>query len=300
MIKGLSVEYPVKDSSLSLGVSRSGYYWWLKSRASQRKREESQLRQEITTIFEQNRKRYGSPRVTRALRAAGRKVGENRVARLMRQEKLIARRKRAFRPKTTVSSRSAQPNRIVGQEPAGPDRIWVSDITYVATAEGWLYLAVILDLFSRRVVGWKLGESLAVELVGTALHNALFLRQPPSGLIFHSDRGCQYTSQAVGEKLRTLGVRQSMSAQGNCYDNARVEAFFSSLKTECFPLSNCFASKAQARREIFEYIEIYYNNQRLHSALNYHTPHQYEAAWKAETNALFERKEIKNTNQIPA
>jgi transposase InsO family protein len=122
-----------------------------------------------------------------------------------------------------------------------------------------------------------------------------FLRQPSSGLIFHSDRGCQYTSQAVGEKLQALGVLQSMSAQGNSYDNARIEAFFSSLKTECFPLSNCFASKAQARREIFEYIEIYYNNQRLHSALDYHTPHQYEAAWKAETNTLAKEKINKRT-----
>ena len=123
-------------------------------------------------------------------------------------------------------------------EPTGPDQNWVSDITYVATAEGRLYLAVMLDLFSRRVVGWKLGDSSASELVEAALQNALFLRQPSNGLIFHSDRGCQYTSQAVRDKLCAIGVVQSMSAQGNCYDNARVEAFFSSLKTECFPLSN--------------------------------------------------------------
>jgi putative transposase len=282
MIKELSVDYPVKDSCLQLGVSRSGYYQWLKSTPSQRQCQESQLRQEITTLFEQNRKRYGSPRITQALRAAGRKVGKNRVARLMRQHKLVARSKRVFRPKTTVTSGIAEPNRIAALEPAGPDQIWVSDITYVATAEGWLYLAVILDLFSRRVVGWKLGDSLGSELVEIALQNALLLRQAPGGLIFHSDRGCQYSSQAVREKLRILGVVQSMSAQGNCYDNARAEAFFSSLKTECFPLSNCFASKTQARREIFEYIEIFYNNQRLHSALGYQSPNVYEAVWKAE------------------
>ena len=212
----------------------------------------------------------------------------------MRQQQLVARPKRAFRPKTTVVSGSAAPNRIAAIQPAGADQIWVSDITCVATAEGWLYLSVILDLFSRRVVGWKLGDSLATELVETALQNALLLRQPSSGLIFHSDRGCQYTSQPAREKLRTLGVLQSMSAQGNCYDNARVEAFFSSLKTECFPLSNCFAAKAQARCEIFEYIEIYYSNQRLHSALDYHTPHQYEAAWKAERNHPLQREEKKH------
>jgi putative transposase len=296
MIKSLSVDYPIRESCVSLGVSRSGYYQWLRSSPSQRQRQESQLRQEITTIFKQNRRRYGSPRVTRSLRAAGRKVGEKRVARLMRQQKLVARPKRAFRPKTTLASGSAEPNRIAALEANGPDQVWVSDITYVATTEGWLYLAVILDLFSRRVVGWKLGESLGSELVETALHNALWLRQPPGGLIFHSDRGCQYSSQAVRRKLRALGVLQSMSAQGNCYDNARAEAFFSSLKTECFPLENCFASKAQARREIFEYIEIYYNNQRLHSALDYQTPKQYEAAWKAAKSTFSKKKETKNTN----
>jgi putative transposase len=213
----------------------------------------------------------------------------------MRQQKLVARPKRAFRPKTTLASGSAEPNRIAALEANGPDQVWVSDITYVATTEGWLYLAVILDLFSRRVVGWKLGESLGSELVETALQNALWLREPPGGLIFHSDRGCQYSSQAVRRKLRALGVLQSMSAQGNCYDNARAEAFFSSLKTECFPLNNCFASKAQARREIFEYIEIYYNNQRLHSALDYQTPKQYEAAWKAAKSIFFEGKSKQKT-----
>ena len=299
MIKELSVDYPIEDSCVSLGVARSGYYQWLKRTPSRRQRQESQLRQEITTLFAQHRKRYGSPRITQALRASGRQVGKNRVARLMRQAKLVARPKRAFRPKTTQAASQCEPNRIEDQEPAGPDQIWVSDITYVATVEGWLYLAVILDLFSRRVVGWKLGESLEAELVGTALHNALLLRQPPSGLIFHSDRGCQYTSQAVREKLRAIRVVQSMSAQGNCYDNARVEAFFSSLKTECFPLSNCFASKAQARREIFEYIEIYYNNQRLHSALAYQTPKGYEATWEAQ-RSTFSKKKLKNNKLNPS
>jgi transposase InsO family protein len=298
MIQRLSVEYPVKQSCVSLGVSRSGYYQWLKNIPSQRKHQESRLRQEITTIFEHNRRRYGSPRVTRVLRAAGRKVGKNRVARLMRQQKLLARAKRAFRPKTTVASARAEPNRIAGREPAGLDQIWVSDITYVATAEGWLYLAVILDLFSRRVVGWKLGESLGSELVEIALQNALVLRQPPSGLILHSDRGCQYSSQAVRQRLRSLGILQSMSAQGNCYDNARAEAFFSSLKSECFPLQNCFAAKDQARREIFEYIEVYYNNQRLHSALGYQTPKQYEAACKADQNTFFRRKRNLKNNKL--
>jgi transposase InsO family protein len=289
MIEELSVEYQVKESCAALGVSRSGYYQWKKGAVGPRAQQQQRLVAEIQTIFEQNHQRYGSPRVSRELWSRGQRVGKNRVARLMRERQLVARKKRAFRPKTTVAGQRAEPNRIATLEPQKPDQIWLSDITYVATAEGWLYLAVILDLFSRRVVGWKLGESLEAELVATALQNAFLLRQPPSGLIFHSDRGCQYTSQALRDKLCAIGVLQSMSAQGNCYDNARVEAFFSSLKTECFPLSNCFASKAQARREIFEYIEIYYNNQRLHSALAYQTPKGYETAWEAERITFSEK-----------
>jgi Integrase core domain len=146
--------------------------------------------------------------------------------------------------------------------------------------EGWLYLAVILDLFSRRVVGWKLGESLEAELVVAALRNALVLRQPDQGLYFHSDRGSQYSSEAVRKPLSVIGAKQSMSGVGNCYDNAAVEAFFSTLKTECFPDNQVFRSRAQARCEIFEYIEVYYSNQRLHSALGYQTPCQYETQFK--------------------
>ena len=223
-----------------------------------------------------------------------------------------ARRKKAFRPRTTLPGQGAAPNLIKELEPSAPDQVWASDITYVATLEGWLYLAVILDLFSRRVVGWKLGETLEAELVVTALRNALVLRQPDEGLYFHSDRGSQYSSQAgmithaVVQKiegteglhtisalthpqivqllrrkpLSVIGANLSMSGVGNCYDNAQAEAFFSTLKTECFPDNQSFASRAQARREIFEYIEVYYNNQRLHSALGYKAPCQYETEFK--------------------
>jgi hypothetical protein len=160
--------------------------------------------------------------------------------------------------------------------PSQPDQIWVSDITYVATRQGWLFLAVILDFFSRLVVGWKLGESLEAVLVATALQNALARRDPPRGLIFHSDQGCQYSSQAVRKPLTLLGIQPSMSARGNCYENATAEAFFSTLKAEAFPSEQVFATKAEARRELFEYIEGYYNNQRLHSSLGYQTPRQFE------------------------
>jgi transposase InsO family protein len=180
---------------------------------------------------------------------------------------------------------------IKGLEPSAPDQVWVSDITYVATLEGWLYLAVILDLFSRKVLGWKLGETLEAELVVAALKNALRLRQPDPGLYFHSDQGSQYSSQALQKPLAVIGAVPSMSGVGNCYDNATAEAFFSTLKTECFPLSNCFESRAQARRTIFEYIEVYYNNQRLHSALGYQSPGQYEIGLSTrKKNHFFERK----------
>ena len=176
MIEGLSVQYPVKDCCLALDVPRSGYYQWKKTPPSARALEERELCQELEKLFKENRGRYGSPRMTRALREKGHRVGKNRVARLMRERKLAARKKRAFRPKTTRSVEVAVPNHIADLEALAPDQIWVSDITYVATAEGWLYLAIILDLFSRRVVGWKLGESLDASLVCTALQNALVLR----------------------------------------------------------------------------------------------------------------------------
>jgi transposase InsO family protein len=191
-----------------------------------------------------------------------------------------ARRKRAFRPRTTQAGATAAPNLLKGVEPSGPDQIWASDITYVATRDGWLYLAVILDLFSRKVVGWKVGDTLEAALVVTALQNALARRQPRRGLIFHSDRGSQYSSEAVKQLLTLLGAHLSMSGRGNCYDNATVEAFFSTLKTEAFPSDQVFATKAAARQELFEYIEVYYNNLRLHSGLGYRTPRQYETEFK--------------------
>jgi transposase InsO family protein len=251
--------------------------------------------QKIERVFKAHAQRYGSPRVTRALRQEGRRVGKNRVARLMRQQQLVARKKRAFRPKTTVAAQRAEPNRIAHLVPERPNQIWVSDITYVATAEGWLYLAVILDLFSRRVVGWKLDDRLEAGLVHQALQNALVLRQPRVGLYFHSDRGCQYTSQLVRKPLEVIQAIPSMSAPGNCYDNAKAEAFFSSLKTECFPVSNCFESKAQARRTIFEYLEVYYNNQRLHSALGYQSPRQYESRYQPEKRTTFSKEKVTAT-----
>jgi transposase InsO family protein len=290
MIRTLSVEYGIKEGCEALRVSRSGYYQWQKAEPSEREREEAELVKQIRRVFAANKGRYGSPRVRQALCQDGIECGENRVARLLRENELAARRKKAFRPRTTVPGKGTAANLIKDLEPSGVDQIWVSDITYVATVEGWLYLAVILDLFSRKVVGWKLGETLEAELVETALANALMMRVPDPGLYFHSDRGSQYSSQAIRKPLSVIGANLSMSAQGNCYDNAKAEAFFSTLKTECFPPNQLFGSKALARREIFEYIEVYYNNRRLHSALGYQTPRQFEAGYSERRNAFFEGK----------
>jgi transposase InsO family protein len=276
MIEELSVQFPVKECCVALSVSRSGYYQWLGAEQFSRAEANADLLKEIRRVYDKHKGRYGSPRITQQLRQEGLACGENRVARLMRENDLAARAKKAFRPRTTTPSQPAAPNLIKELQSSAPDQVWASDITYVATLEGWLYLAVILDLFSRRVVGWKLGQTLESELVVTALRNALVLRQPQEGLYFHSDRGSQYSSQAVRKPLSVIGAQQSMSGVGNCYDNATMEAFFSTLKTECFPDNQVFSSRAQARREIFEYIELYYNNQRLHSALGYHSPSEYE------------------------
>ena len=296
MIEKLSVQFPIKECCLALSVSRSGYYRWAAGERSLTAQANGELLKQIQRLYAEHKGRYGSPRITAVLRQEGLRCGQNRVARLMRENKLAARRKRAFRPRTTLAGQAAAPNLIKELAPSGPDQIWVSDITYVATAQGWLYLAMILDLFSRRVVGWKLEDRLDASLVHQALQNALMVRQPKAGLYFHSDRGCQYSSHLVRKPLEVIGALSSMSGLGNCYDNAKAEAFFSTLKSECFPLSNCFQSKAQARSTIFEYIEVYYNNQRLHSALGYQSPRQYESRYQPQKEPLFRKKKL----QLPS
>ena len=276
MIEELSVQFPILECCAALSVSRSGYYQWAGVERSLRAESNVELLKQIEQVYREHKGRYGSPRITRQLRQEGVGCSENRVARLMRENELAARRKKAFRPRTTLAGERVAPNLIKDLEPSAPDQVWVSDITYISTLEGWLYLAVILDLFSRKVVGWKLGETLEAELVVTALRNALILRQPNPGLYFHSDRGSQYSSDAVRKPLSVIGANLSMSGLRNCYDNAQAEAFFSTLKTDCFPDNQVFTSQAEARREIFEYMELYYNSRRLHSALGYQTPRQYK------------------------
>ena len=218
----------------NLGVTRSGFYAWLRRGRAERQTADEHLRDLIEGIQKEVHYRYGSPRMTRELRRRGRQVGHNRVARLMRQGKLGARRRKAYR--VTTKSTHAHPvaenllQRLFRVSAA--NRVWASDITYIPTAEGWMYLCVVLDLYSRKVVGWSMGQSLGVELAVRALLMAIMGRRPPRDLLLHSDRGVQYCAGAFRRHLRRHGIRQSMSRKGDCWDNACAETFFASLKTE--------------------------------------------------------------------
>ena len=257
-----------------LNVSRSGYYAWQGSPEGARVRRDRELTAEINTIQQEVRQVYGSPRMTHELARRGHRVGHNHVARLMRDGDLGARPKKRIR----VTTRSRKGDQVAQNvldrrfQVASPDRVWVLDITYVATAEGWLYVCVVLDLYARRVVGSSLGTELALQ----AFMMAFMRRRPPRTLLFHSDRGVQYTSHAFCRALEHRGIRQSMSRKGDCYDNACAEAFFKTLKTE---LTNrmFFRTRQEARAAIFEYVEAFYNSRRLHSAIGYVSPCEYEA-----------------------
>lgn len=284
MISQLSAHYPVRDICEALELSRSGYYAAVgRTRApSARERENQRLLEEIRSVHEEHKQRYGSPRITLELRDKRVRCSENRVARLMRCHGLKAKPKRAFRPKTTVRAKEdlVAPNRLqdLGPDPLpSTNQVWVSDITYIATRDaGWCYLAAIMDLKSRKIVGWSLEMHMKTSLIGKTLDRALACRLPAPGLLLHSDRGCQYTSRDFQERLKSLGILPSMGQTGYCYDNAAMEAFWSTLKSELLPEGGVFASLASARICLFEYIEIYYNRKRRHSSLGYLSPEKYE------------------------
>lgn len=260
-----------------LKVGRSGYYAWARRSPSRRAQANQALLAHIRAAYQRNRKSYGSPRLHLALQRQGVTCGRHRVARLMRAHGLVARAKRRFRPRTTQRADFVvpAPNRLNQDFAASaPNQKWVSDFTYIETGEGWLYLAVVLDLFSRRVVGWAMRETMDTELVEAALRVALEDRQPPPGLLHHSDQGCQYTATAYLTCLTTAHSQLSMSRVGNCYDNAMVESFFSTLKTEC--VTAPFCTRTEARTTIFEYLEVWYNRQRMHSSLGYRSPVDFE------------------------
>jgi putative transposase len=263
-----------------LDDSRGGYYAWRTREASKRAHEDALLVVEIRDIQENVAKyRYGSQRVTAELRKHGLQVGHNRVARLMRANGLNARPRKKFRV-TTISGHKHQaaPN-VVDREfrPERANQVWASDATYIATAEGWLYLFVIIDLYSRRVVGWAISKSLGTSTLLQAFWMAVACRGAPEGLIFHSDRGVQYAATRFRNVLRKKRIIQSMSRKGNCWDNACVESFFKSLESELIG-TTIYESREAAMQAIFEYIEAFYNRTRLHSTLNYRSPVEYEEA----------------------
>ena len=282
-IDGRRDGYPLSALCEVLGVTRAGYYAWgrrLWSPPGERARRRAELAGRIRAAHEQSRGTYGSPRVYHELKAQGVEVCENTVAKVMRQEGIRSVVRRRFKVRTTDSSHGhpVAPN-LLGRDFAAdlPDRKWAADLTYVPTEQGWLYLAVVIDLCSRRVVGWAMADHLRAELCTDALGMALERRRPGLGLVHHSDRGVQYACGDYRELLRSQGIECSMSRRGDCYDNAAVESFFKTLKAELVYHEH-YATREQARRSIFEYLEVFYNRQRLHSSLGYQSPERFEAA----------------------
>jgi transposase InsO family protein len=278
MIQTLATQYPLRTLCGALEVSPSGYYQWRKRVPGPRALANQQLCEHIREAFAQSRQTYGSPRITRQLQRQQIRCSENRVARFMRRHHLQAKSKRPFRPRTTQSRHlyGVAPNRLRQQAPpTGVDQTWVADITYISTAGGWIYLAGVMDLYSRKIVGWSLGYTLQTSLVKEALQQALARRRPAAGLLHHSDRGLQYASSAFQALLHSQKMIPSMSAAGHCYDNAHMESFWSTLKTELIHRET-FTDLPQARSALFEYIEVFYNRQRLHSALGYKSPVEFE------------------------
>jgi transposase InsO family protein len=263
----------------TLNVSRSGYHAHLRKHQRPRRSQDAQLATEIHAAFTASRSTYGSPRLVHALRAKGLRHGNNRIARLMREQHLRVRQKRRFVPRTTITNKTSPvaPNHLLKRSaPKRLNEVWVTDITYLPTREGWLYLAAEMDLYSRRILGWSTREDLATALPHAALERALQARgSKQHDLLHHSDRGCQYTSAEFRNRLQLRGITASMSRRANCYDNATMESFWATLKAECFG-TTIPATRAQARSMVFDYIETFYNPVRLHSALGFRSPVAFE------------------------
>jgi transposase InsO family protein len=276
------VNHPVRSLCRVLSVSRSGFYAWERREESTRAKEDRRLKERIRELHRDSRGTYGSPRIHQQLKQEEAGIGRRRTARLMREDAIWGKPLRRY----VVTTDSAHDHPVAPNlldrcfSSSEPDRVWVSDITYVLTTEGWLYLAVVLDLFSRRVVGWAMANHLRSELVIRALEMAVEQRQPAPGLLFHSDRGVQYTSSAFQQRLAAHGMRCSMSRLGNCWDNAPAESFFRTLKVEGLPDKPC-ANRKAAELTVFEFIEGFYNRRRLHSSLGYVSPAVYEERFAA-------------------
>jgi transposase InsO family protein len=270
--------FRVKKMCQVLEVSRSGYYYWLEYPISQRKKKDIQLKEEIRRIYDKSRKRYGSPRIHQKLLRGGYPIGRKRVARLMQELGIQAVAKRKYKATTDSTHSKPVADNYLNRNftPNRPNTSWVADITYIWTLEGWLYLATIMDLFSRKIISWSLRDRLTKELVIAALDMAVKQRNLSPDLLIHSDRGSQYTSELYQLHLLKHGILCSMSGKGNCWDNAVMESFYRTLKVELI-YQNHYQTRREAQRDIFEYIEVFYNRERLHSSLGYYSPEEYEA-----------------------
>lgn len=286
MIEASRDEYSVALMCRVLGVSRSGFYAWCSRPESTRSKENKAIVTQIKKVHTESRRTYGSPRIHVELGEQGLEVGRNRVARLMRENGIKAKGKRRFRKTTDSKHDRALAKNILARDfdVDAPNKVWAGDITYLWTAEGWVYLAVILDLFSRKVVGWALADHMRTDLVLEALLNALRDRLPGGDLVHHSDRGSQYASDDYRAALKAHGIECSMSRRGDCWDNAVVESFFGTLKTE-LDAEDHWEKRAEARYDVFDYIEVFYNRQRRHSYLGYVSPARFEAE-AAETTTI--------------
>ena len=277
-IEGHLGGFPVEVACEVLGVSRSGYYARRRRPECARARRRRELAEKVRAVHEANRRLYGSPRVCAALRASGEQVSENTVAGVMREHGIRAKSKRKFVPRTTDGAHGRPvADNVLGRRFGAemPDRKWAADITYVPTAEGWLYLAAVIDLCSRKVVGWSMAEHMRTDLVSDALRMALARRSPGPGLLHHSDRGTQYASDDYRHLLASRGIVCSMSGRGDCWDNAVMESFWGTLKNELVHHER-YETRDRARASIFEYVELFYNRHRLHSSLGYVSPEQFE------------------------
>jgi transposase InsO family protein len=285
-IEAQKAKYPVTVLCSVLQVSSSGFYAWRERRPSRRSQVNRDLTRRIFEIYHGSRQTYGSPRVHEELRQQGYGVSRKRVARLMRQRGLRARIQRRFHCTTDSGHQMPVAVNVLGRRfrTTAPDTVWATDITYVRTWEGWLYVAVVIDLFSRRVVGWAMADHLRTELALDALNMALGRRLPPAKLIHHSDRGSQYASARYQRILKDNAIVCSMSRAGNCWDNAVVESFFATLKTELIHRRS-WPTRRQAKAAIAEYIELFYNCRRIHSSLAYRSPAQYEKEYLSAATA---------------
>jgi putative transposase len=275
-----SEEFSVERMSKVFNVSRSGYYKFLKAAPSARSKANEILVTKIKAVHKESRQTYGSPRIHADLIANGESCSRKRVFRLMKTIGLQAKMKRRFKVTTKADVKAKAASNLLQQDftAAIPNQRWVADITFVATDEGWLYVSAILDLFSRRIIGLAMSERITTDLVSAALNQALTHRMTTTELIHHSDKGCQYTSTTFQQLLRTYGIVSSMSGTGNCYDNAAMESFFHTLKTELIYFEH-YKTREQAKQSIFEYVEVFYNRQRRHSTLGYLPPSTFENQW---------------------